>query len=402
MNATTRSSSTFRYRALRLDGTVVEGSVVAATEQTATESLLRGGLFVATIRRADIVRIPRSGASLDDHATALRTFAELLDAGLPPLRALQMLHETAPSSWIEGLGRACVSVEQGSSVAAALRDSALGLPLIVDGLIQAGEAGMGLAIATRQAANLLDRRAALRQSLLSALAYPAVLLITGAASVTLLVMVVLPKFAIILRGLGTALPFSTRLILWVGDTVRAGGLAGALVLLIGAIAFMTWRSTDDGAREWSDFTLRIPGFGGIEHALAASQAVHALGSLLAAGVPISAALEYAASAAGNRAIEARLLRCRDAVRSGDSLSASFLATNAVPVPITRLTRAGEETGRLAEMLIHGANLEHHQAERKIKTTVRLVEPALILTFGAAIAIVAAALFQAMYAVRPGV
>ena len=402
MTPETSPAGTFLYKALRIDGSVVEGRVVAATGEGATDSLMRSGLYVANLRRVDTARTRRSSASLDDHATALGTFADLLDAGLPPLRALQLLRETAPPSWRGGLESACISVEQGYSVAASFRSSTLSLPPIVDGLIQAGEAGMGLANATRQAAGLLKQRAELRQSLISALAYPAILLTTGAASVALLVMVVLPKFAVILASLGTELPTSTRLILAVGAALRAVGPSTALALLIGAFALRTWKSTERGARECGELALRVPLIGRIVHALSASQAVHAMGSLLASGVPMPTALEYAASAAGNSAVEYRILMCRDAVRSGDSLSASFVTTSAVPPLIIRLARAGEETGRLSEMLVHGATLERHKAEQWIAAAVRLIEPALILAFGAAIALVASALFQAMYAVRPGI
>jgi len=402
MNSSTSTSHTFRYKALRIDGSVVEGSVVAATDEGATESLMRNGLYVAKLRRVNTVRPRRSRASLDDHATALETLADLLDAGLSPLRALQLLRETAPSSWRGGLESACISVEQGYSVAASFRSSPLGLPPIVDGLIQAGEAGMGLANATRRAAALLRQRAELRQSLVTALAYPTILLITGAASVALLVMVVLPKFAVILTDIGTELPMSTRLILAVGAAFRAAAPTMALALLAGAFAFRLWKSTENGALECDELVLRVPFIGRIVRSLSASQAVHAMGSLLASGVPMSNAIEYAASAAGNRAVEHRILRCRDAVRSGDSLSAAFITSSAVPPLVTRLARAGEETGRLPDMLIQGATLERHKAEQQVSTAVRLIEPSLILAFGAAIALVASALFQAMYAVRPGI
>jgi general secretion pathway protein F len=347
-------------------------------------------------------RFHHSRIPLQDHAIALRTLAELLNAGLPSLKALRLLRDTAPVSWVDDLEIICVSVEQGSSVADAFQDSMLNLPPIVGGLLRAGEAGMGLSAATRQAAELLERSSNLRQSLITALAYPAILLVTGAASIALLVGIVLPKFAVILQGLGTVLPVSTRIVLSVGNAFHAVGLESIIILIIAVGAFHMWRSTNAGRLQWSEVRLQVPVIGRIEHALAASQAVHALGSLLNSGVSMAVAIEYAASAAGSYAVQNRFLQCRDSIRAGNPLSTAFDAAHAVPGSIVKLTRAGEETGRLAELLIHGAAIEYGRAQQQISRAVRLVEPGLILTFGAIVAVVAAALFQAMYSIRPGV
>jgi len=111
-------------------------------------------------------------------------------------------------------------------------------------------------------------------------------------------------------------------------------------------------------------------------------------------------LTHAAQAAGDAAIQERILAARTSVVAGARPSAAFLTEHALTPIAARLVRAGEETGALATMLAHAARLEGERATQRVRAAVRLLEPALILTFGGLVALVAAALLQAIYSVRP--
>lgn len=391
----------YRYTALRADGSRVSGSVRARSEALVADSLLRDGVFPVRILKVPEWAPSRLRVSAADHAVALRTLAELLDAGLPPLRALQVLGDTAPPAWARALPGICSAVEQGTPLSVAIAECRLSLPPIVYGLLRAGEGGMGLAAAMHQAAKLMERGAAVRQALISSLTYPAVLLATGAASFGFLVMVVLPRFAELLHGLGVALPLSTRVVLASAELLRIVLPWLMAAIMAAGLAVRSWTRDPGNAIRWNAMLLRLPVLGPLALALASTNAARALASLLSCGVTLSDAMRYAARASGNPAVSYRVLCARDAVRHGEPLSAALLAARAVTHRIVRLARTGEETGRLAAMLEYGATLEQRDAERRIRDLVKLLEPILILAFGTAIAIVAAALLQAMYAVRPG-
>jgi general secretion pathway protein F len=111
-------------------------------------------------------------------------------------------------------------------------------------------------------------------------------------------------------------------------------------------------------------------------------------------------LPHTASAAGDAAISARLLSARETIVTGGTVAAALAEQRAVSTTMVRLVHAGEESGQLATMLAHAARLEGDHAASLIKSTVRLLEPGLILLFGGVIALAAAALLQAVYAVRP--
>jgi type II secretory pathway component PulF len=127
---------------------------------------------------------------------------------------------------------------------------------------------------------------------------------------------------------------------------------------------------------------------------------HSLAALLESGVAIATALTFASRASGDAEIESRLLATRDKVISGQPLSQALESTRAVSLTTAKLVRAGEESGRLTSMLSHAARIEQKEADQIVKTAVRMLEPILLLTFASVVALIAAALLQAIYSVRP--
>ncbi|MBA2684459.1 MAG: type II secretion system F family protein [Gemmatimonadaceae bacterium] len=117
-------------------------------------------------------------------------------------------------------------------------------------------------------------------------------------------------------------------------------------------------------------------------------------------MPFSQALVHGARASGDAEMSARILVARESIIGGQGVARSLGAQRALTPTAVRLARAGEETGRLADMLAHAATLEAEVASRLTKTLIGILEPAMILIFGAIVAFVAASLLQAIYSVRP--
>jgi general secretion pathway protein F len=204
----------------------------------------------------------------------------------------------------------------------------------------------------------------------------------------------------VLTDLGAALPATTRAVLDLGAVARAGALPTAIALAAGVGGWRAWVGTANGRARWDAWLLAMPLLGTIRWAAGTARVGAAVASLLDSGVPIAPALLAGARAAGDAAIEARLMEARGKVIAGAPLSSALTATHAVTPTVVRLVRAGEESGRLAEMLSRAAVLEAERARRLVTGAVRLLEPALILVFGGIVAFVAAALLQAVYSVRP--
>lgn len=392
--------TTYAYRAARADGAIETGTVDAPSREAASTSLTRGGLFPIEVTLEAAPEARRERIAIAPLALGFRLLADLLEAGLPVSRALAAFESLAPAEWRPGLLSVRDAVREGKSLASALAASPLEIPPLAIGIVHAGEAGSGLAPAVRRAAELLEMAAATRAAIVGALTYPMILAFAGSASLALLVGVVLPRFAAILADLGQTLPTSTRLVLGAADAVREWALPGALGLVALLVLWRAWSSSEEGRRQWHATLLRLPLAGAVRRAAAVSRVSASLAALLESGVPLGAALAHAERSAGDASLAARLAEARERVMTGARLSRALEETDAATPTTVRLVRAGEETGRLAAMLAHAARMERERAERVVKGAVKLVEPALILAFGLVIAVVAASLLQAIYAVRP--
>jgi type II secretory pathway component PulF len=390
----------YAYQAARRSGAMERGIVRADNAEAAREQLFARGLFPVEVR-VDEGRTPKGRRmAVPDLALGLRVLATLLEAGLPVSRALAAMDELAPAAWRPALPALREAVREGNSLAAALSANPVHFPPLVVGLVQAGEAGSGLGPAVVRAAELTESAAETRRAVRSALAYPLLLAGAGMASVAMLVGFVLPRFAAILHDLGQGLPATARLVLGAADAARAGFLPAVVTAFAAAALWKVWTSTPDGLARWHAMLLGAPFVGEIRRAAATGRFAAALAALLESGVPLAPALTHATRATGDAALTARILAAREAVVGGRGIGAALQEAGAATPTLVRLVRTGEETGRLAPMLTHGGRIESERAERLVRGLVRVLEPALIIAFGAVVALVAAALLQSVYGVRP--
>jgi general secretion pathway protein F len=393
--------STFAYRAMRRDGVVERGSLDAPTRDGVARALGDRGLFPVEIEQRSERALGRRGMPTSELALGLRMLADLLESGLALTRALATVEQLAPDGWRRSLPSVRDAVREGKGLAAALEAAPVEIPPVVLGVIQAGEAGSGLASAARRAAEIMEEEAATRSAIRGALAYPLVLAAAGVASVGLLVGVVIPRFAAILTDLGQVLPASTQLVLGAAAVARAGFIPAFTLAAAGYVVWRRWVSTDSGRRRWHELLLHLPVIGAARRAAGVARACAALAALLDSGVPLATALVHAARAAADAALASRMFAARDAVVRGERVATALARHDALTPIALRLAHAGEESGRLATMIAHAARLEHERATRLVKGAVRLLEPMMILVFGGVTALIAAALLQAVYSVRPG-
>jgi type II secretory pathway component PulF len=253
----------------------------------------------------------------------------------------------------------------------------------------------------RRAAEHAETTAATQAAVRAALAYPAMVALAGCGAVAVMVGVVMPRFAKVLADLDQPLPPSTRLVLNSAELLRGWGGVALVGLTIAAILLIhATRQRPDGRRTIDRLLLQLPGIGTIRWAGATARFAASVAAMLECGVTLRTSLRHATAAVGDAEITARLELARARVDAGDTLGRSLDELGVVTPLAARLVAAGEESGRLPGMLAFAARLEQARADRLTKTGVRLVEPALILAFAAIVGLVAAAMLQAVYSVRP--
>lgn len=387
----------FRYRAIRDDGASVAGTVQAASESAAAGLVSARGLFPVAVTAAGR-RPPWRKASLRQQAVAMRCLASLVAAGVPLEKALTTAATVTFGPLAAALASIRSEVREGAGLAAAMSRQHLGFDPVASGLVRAGERGGGLSLALERAATFLETRAETAGRVRAALAYPLLLAVVGSASVGFIVAFVVPRFAALLADVGQALPPATRALLATTALVRehaalAAGVPAALVAMLAYLATSHRAAVHESLLRW-------PLVGPIRHALASARVTRTLGTLLDTGAPALVALNVSQEAAGDDAVAARLRRTADQLAEGAAMSAALASTRAVTPLAYQLAAIGEASGQLGAMLVHAADIEEAQAQRRLQATVGLLEPLMIVGFALLVALVAGALLQAVYALRP--
>ncbi len=393
-------ATAYAYRAV-LSGGGVERGIIQASSRSDAAQIIRGrGAFPIEVAKT---RVRRSGrrVSSSDLALGLRALSTLLSSGLSISRTLTLLDDLVPPSWTPALLPIREHVARGHGLADAIDAAGLPLPPHVLGVIRAGEAGSELHESVERAATLLEDRAARRSELRSALSYPTMLAVAGGATVALLVGVVLPRFVELLAESGQVLPLSTRVVLAVGNWARPTAVVTVVLTAMIAAAWTIWTRRPNGLRQWHKLLFRTPLLGPIRKSSATANLCASLSAMLESGVPLAGALPHAARATGDAHVASALMAARKRIVEGQAFSAALEEQACLTPTSVRLVRVGEETGELASMLTHGARIEAESTMARLRRLIRMVEPAMILVFGGVVVLVAAALLQAMYAVRPG-
>jgi len=392
---------TFRYRAARADGAIIEGLIDAGSAEHATVVIADRGLFPVALVALEPDADGRRPASRRDLAIVFRSVAALVAAGVPLERALEASEALARGALLDTLAQARVHLREGQSLAQALAAARGVVPGVVLGMIRAGERGSQLASALEQVATHVEQEAELVARVRQALAYPMLLAVAGTASVLVIGTLIVPRFAELLSNLGQDLPVATQLLI-----AGSGLLSRFWYLLLPLVLATAWAVLDvlkrpANRKHVDEILITVPVLGVVRHALATSRVARALGAMLRVGMPLLAALEAARDAAGDAAVADRLARTSERVAQGSPLGGALEREAALTPSALQLVAVGEASGRLGDMVLRAGDLAAQEAERGLKTLVTLLEPALIIAFGGLVAFVAAALLQAVYSIGLG-
>lgn len=400
------SGNSFRYRASTDTGAMVAGVLSAPSRDAALRELRRQQLWPVTVdpvaaRPPAAARIG-TGASARRKAVAqwTRTLATLIDAGAPLDRALAVAQsQSAQLEVADGAQAIRRAVQGGASLAEAMRVQPALFNSLHTGVVRSGEASGSLDRALDTLAGYLEEDEALRAQLSSALLYPALMATVASLGILVLLLFVVPRFATLLSDLGGTMPVSTRILVFVGEVVTRGWWVLALLGTVAVVGTRAVLASPDAELAWHARRLRLPLTGSIERTLATARFTRALGLMLQGGLPLLPAMRLARTGVTNRAMALELERATQNVMRGNGLASSLLGI-LTPMAV-QLLAVGEESGRLDSLALRAAATHDEEVRRRLRTLASLLEPALILLFGAVVGFVALAMLQAIYAVNAG-
>lgn len=391
----------YRYKARNQGGTIVEGVYPAESKQGVVMLLRKNGMIPISISDVDVrekeplvERLKRiSTVSLSDKAVFFRQLATMVDAGVTLTHAMDILAgQTKNGRLAHSIKETKKLVDSGLPLSDAMRRDKV-FNLLMISMVQAGEEGGVLDDSLDRLATFIERQDALKKKIVSAVSYPAVVMLFSFFILYLLVTVVVPKFAKVFDGLGVELPFVTRTFfngaLWLSNH-------GLIVLgVVTGVSFSIWLLNRlQATKPFMDrVKLKLPVVGDIIFKAIMARANRTFSALVEAGVPILNALEMTASVAGNDVVAKSFLYLRDSARRGASLGDSAKETKVFPPMVAHMLAVGEQTGRLDHMLAKVADWFELELDEKIKRLTSILEPVLIMFVGGVVALVAFAVFM---------
>lgn len=393
-------SLAYRYRAATAGGEVVEGVLRAPNERQALDELRRRTLVPVSVEVArEAVRGTPWTHREDEVASAIRAVAALLSGGASLDRALAFAASHARHRQVaDALSAVRTDVLSGTTLTQAVTARQQVLGSLAPAIIRAGEESGQLDQAFSQLADHLEQRRALRAQLQGALLYPLLMGIVSAIGVVVLLAFVVPRFVAILNDAGEALPLSTRLLVGASRVVTLWWWIWVPLFAGLGVLVQQWMRANRAA--WHRARLGWPVLGSLERQHWTARFARTLGVLLQSGSSVLPSLRIATEGVGNVALRHRLEEAIRAVARGERLAGAV--DGVLPPLATQLLGVGEESGTLAAMSLRVAESAEQETQRRLKSLVALVEPVLIVTFGALVGFIALAMLQAIYSINASV
>lgn len=391
----------FRYRAvIPATGHIKTGILEGLSAAAVMEQLRRDGLMPIEARAAPAKSAaPRGrpgGALRKGLPHALGELAVLLGAGLPLDKALSIVTEHIPHPALrQAFAGLLDRVKAGAPLSAALAEAPAIFPPMAAALAEAGEASGRLDVTLGRLAETLDRAEALRQTVGSALVYPAILMMVATGVILIMLLVVVPQFESLVTDMGGKVPAATALVMAVSRATRDWGMAAAAVLaaLAATAARLARRPAIRAAADAR--LLRLPLFGRLVTAAETARLARILGILVESGVQLPSALTIAGRALGNSHMAKAVTRIAEGVKEGGGLSAPLAATRLFPPIALSFLRTGEETAQLGLMLTRLADVLDREVRTATQRMITLLTPAITVVLGLTVAGIIAALFSAI-------
>lgn len=406
------------YRARTFAGEVVEGQIRAQDAQAAREALSLKGLEVMTIKQAARLRRARKGVAFSLPASPFRPvstralatttgqLALMLKTGTSLMECFEALAEQTSD---ERLTQILSAVQNEITGGATLATALAAHPRVFDGFyvsaVRSGEASGRLAEVFKQLEGYLQKRLDIRNSVATALIYPAVVSVLATFAVVFVMTFVLPKFVVIFERGGVLLPLPTRMLMAMSAFIVNYWYVIILACFAMPAAVFFYARSRQGSSMVDRLILHIPLIGPMVIVVQSSLLLRTLGTLLGAGVPLVDSLSVAHDACGNSQFQGLVSRITDGVMQGQNLSSNFAKSPLISPSIKQMIATGERSGALAMVMTSIAEYLDDVTDKYLKRLSAVMEPVILIVMGAVIGFIAISvllpLFRLSTAVRGG-
>lgn len=394
----------FQFKAKDQNGAVREGTIDAINEQSAVEVLQRNSLIPVSVEQEknlpQIVKdLKRAweGVTQKELSVFFRQLATLIEAKVPITQSLMAIEEQTGNKFMRLIIKEISDdVQEGMPLSESLAKHSDVFPPLVSSIVKAGEISGNLQQSVIFVADSIEKNYQLTSKIRGALLYPAFVLAVAFIIGFIVVTVILPKLTGIIKDLGIAVPWYTKVIMWFGDFM-ANFWWAVLIVIFGLIGgFIYYIKTEAGRHEWDQLELKIPVMGNLLRSIYLARFADNLALMITAGIPIVRALGIVSEVVGNGVYQAVILKSADEVKTGGHISTVLARSPEMPPIVSQMVRIGEETGKLGEVLKSITKFYEQEVEKISRNLTTLIEPVMIVLLGIGVAILVFAILLPIY------
>ncbi len=397
----------FAYKGRSPRGEVVEGRLDAETADQIASRLLGAGITPIDIGLASEqggetlrklwVSLGRGKPNNGDLMMFSRQMYTITKAGVPLLRGLRGLQAAMHNDVLrDALADIVSSLESGRDLGTSFARHADIFPPLYVNMVRVGEATGTLDTAFLRLCDYLSMEQDVHDRVKSALRYPLIVVAAVIVAIGIISVKVIPAFAPVFRVLGDNIPLPTRLIMGASSITQHYWW---VILLVAGAAYFAARAyvgTDAGRYQWHRALLKMPLVGSLLHEAILARVTRSLAICLSAGIPALQALGTIARTTGNDCVTEAILRLRDMVERGESISRAAATAELFPALVVQMIAVGEETGELSELLGEVAEHYRRDVDYQLKNLSAVIEPALIVAVGGVVLVLALGVFLPMW------
>ena len=402
----------FSYEAYTKTGASKNGTIEAADQREAEDKLRRKDLLVTKIHNQDVSggksnsKSNKAAPKKNQKNTQIsvkvvsefaRELSVLVSTGTPLVDAIHSLEMQASSEKLQSvLERLRLRLEEGDSLSEAMELQSEVFGPIFCSLSAAGESGGNLDVMLNRVSKLLRQEAKIRANIAGAMMYPILLTAISIVVITVMIGLVLPRFAELFESLDSELPPTTEFLMLISTILRSywWGIIPGLVTAIGGLIF--WIRSDKGRSIVEANLLKVPVLGSTLSSIQTARIFRVLGLLVESKVPILESIELTRRSVSNTLYKDLLTTAEESVTIGEPVSTAFSTGNLIVPSAVEAVRNAEQSGRMGPVMIQLADYLDEENETVIKSISSLIEPIIMIGLGVMVAFIAISMFLPLF------
>ena len=333
----------------------------------------------------------------EDLTLLCRQLSTMLGAGVTILKSLDIISKQVSS---QRLYKILKDLQKRMEAGLSLHESMSRHPQVFSelwvNLVESGEASGNLALVLNRLATYLERNAAFKSKVISALIYPTVLMLAGSGALLFLTIKIIPTFADMFASFNLKLPFLTQVLVSISAISRKYFLIVLGILIFGFFIFKSYIKTKDGLRRYENFKFHLPIFGEFFRAILVERFASGMSTLVESGVPILYSLEISEHSVGSIVLGDIIRKIKDDIRDGKSLSEPLEKSGFFEPMVVQMVGIGEEIGELAQMFKRIDAFYQDYVETFLARFTSLFEPIMLIFMGLIVGLMVIGMFLPIF------